>query len=55
MRGKYYTEKERNDWGVFNTDDLGKFKSGHCFALFSGKEEAEKKVKELNGGNKNVK
>jgi hypothetical protein len=48
MKGKYYAEQEGSDWGIFNTDDVGKFKSGHCFALYSGKEEAGKKVKELN-------
>jgi hypothetical protein len=46
--GSYYVEQEGNDWGVFNTDDIGKFKSGHCFALFSCKAEAEKEAKNYN-------
>lgn len=44
----YYADAEGNDWGVFNTDDVGKFKSGHCFALYSTGEEAEEKAKKLN-------
>ena len=48
-QGEYYAEKEGNDWGVFNTDSVGKFASGHCFALFSDKQQADDKAKELNG------
>ena len=45
-QGEYYAEKEGNDWGVFNTDSVGKFASGHCFALFSDKQQADDKAKE---------
>lgn len=44
----YYYEFENNDWCVFNTDDIGRFKSGHCFATFSTEEQAKNEVDKLN-------
>jgi len=45
---QYYAEEVEEGFGVFNTDDVGKFKSGFCFALYTTKKEAEDKAVELN-------
>jgi len=48
-KGIYYIDSlYGDDFGIFNTDKVGNFESGYCFALYSTKEEAERKVKELN-------
>lgn len=49
-KGEYYADydEESDSWGVFHTDGVGDFDSGHCFALHSSESEAEADAKERN-------
>jgi hypothetical protein len=48
--GEYYAEFDKADglWCVFNTDDVGKKKSGHCFGAHSTKAQADDDAKKRN-------
>lgn len=48
--GEYYVEWDEvsASYCVFHTDDVGRFKSGHAFASFASKEEAEREAARRN-------
>jgi hypothetical protein len=49
-KGHYYAEEIEEGFGVFHTDNVGNFRSGFCFALYTTKKEAEDNATKRNKG-----